>query len=659
MQFKKIFIFETLLIFFIFFSLNFVFGLKSKRFTVSGEEEFKKGRLDNCYIDTSGFLSLTPTCEKIKKLKESVVWRVINAGLNTYVTTGHSGKLYMWDKDDKQVIYESSAKELTALLYWRGDMLIGSGPKGILYRLTSGNHSLEAFAILPSTFIWDIVEYGDVILAATGNDGAVYKINSKGEYELFFKSTEDNVLKLGIHNGRIFAATSGQGYLYELNAEGGGVLKYDAGGRDISDFTFVQNKIYLVTAGKKIEKKTKENTGENIYFQNALVQVDLDGDAKELFILKDQTIPTVVAVNNEELYLGTAEKGEIYTYNISTGETLMLYVIKDASIAHFYKKKEEVYFTSGTDSSLYRVSLSYPKNGEYISHIFDSQGQPDWGQIEVHTWEKTTNYIIYTRTGPSFVPDEYWGDWMVCSNSLIQSKKSRFIQFKLKLYAEPSQKKEIDKIISITVNYSKQNTRPIIHYIRLGKNLDIEKKYKISLNKHEQIISWQASDEDGDLLLYNLHYKQHGDTKWSVLEEKIETSFVLINTLAFPNSDYLFKLVASDEKGNTPQSVLQSELVSRVMTIDNTPPSITEVKVLQDRIDFTLQDGESPIEKLAYSIDKKKFNHIYPLDGIFDDKKEKFSIKFSINQKRKDLKKIIIYGEDRFGNTVIQSLDLE
>ena len=328
-------------------------------------------------------MALTPTCEKIKTLKEPVIWKVLDTGTRTYATTGHSGRLYAWDREENEVVYESSAKELTALLAWGNDLIIGSGPKGILYRLKRGAKILEVFAILPTTFIWDLVRYGNDILVATGNEGIVYKVNAQGQYELFFQSTEANVLKLGVYKNRVFAATAGQGYLYEITTPPASVLKYDADGRDISDFTFINDKLYLVTSGKKM---IKEGIGkDNSYFQNALVSVSLDGEAEELFTLKNQTIPSVTDVSTNELYFGTAEKGEIYSYKLSMGTGQLLYVIKDASIVHFYKKEKAIYFSSGVDASFYRVSLAYPPSGEYISRVFDTKGRATWGRIEAQT----------------------------------------------------------------------------------------------------------------------------------------------------------------------------------------------------------------------------------------------------------------------------------
>ena len=168
------------------------------------------------------------------------------------------------------------------------------------------------------------------------------------------------------------------------------------------------------------------------------------------------------------------------------------------------------------------------------------------------------------------------------------------------------------------------------------------------------MISWQATDEDGDALVYHLYYKKAGDEKWYLLEKELETSFVLLNTLAFPNGHYLFKLVASDEKVNTLESAYRSEVVSGLMTIDNTPPIIEAVTVLADRVEFTVRDEESAIWKLSYSLDKKNFNSTYPLDGVFDDRQEKFVIK-----KEKDVKEIVVYGQDRFGNVVLKTLEFK
>ena len=211
------------------------------------------------------------------------------------------------------------------------------------------------------------------------------------------------------------------------------------------------------------------------------------------------------------------------------------------------------------------------------------------------------------------------------------------------------------KIASVEINFSHPNTRPVIEYFRTDRNLEIEKAYKLTLQKNEKLLSWKAVDIDRDQLSFQLFYKSVGDdAKWLELEKEITTSYLILNGLAFPSGDYEFKLVVSDEKSNDPKNAYRIEKISSLLSIDNDPPILSAFTVFEDRVEFSLRDENSVIDKLSYSIDKKTFKMLYPVDAVYDDQEERFVI----NQ-TKTVKEIIIHGEDRMGNVFLKTLNLK
>ena len=317
MQFK--FIFSILIIL-----CCLTHGFKSKQLVV-GKNGFLEGRFSNSHLDEVGYLSLTPTCEKIKQLNEAMIWRVLATPQKTYITTGHSGKLYEISATGEEKVYSSTSGELMALLFFNGDLLIGSGPNGIVYRLKKNALKLQQWSVLPVSFIWDMIIDGNDVLVATGNKGAIYRLGAKGKKQLFFESEENNVLKLALYKEKVFASTSGPGYLYEIQKNGKYRILYDAGGRDINDFTLIRDKIYLVTSGKKelllnhqkIPANHQANAqiapqnkspSENNQFENVLVEVDIKGGFTQLHTIKNQTIPTLMSMGEDKLFLALLKK---------------------------------------------------------------------------------------------------------------------------------------------------------------------------------------------------------------------------------------------------------------------------------------------------------------------------------------------------------------
>ena len=297
------------------------------------------------------------------------------------------------------------------------------------------------------------------------------------------------------------------------------------------------------------------------------------------------------------------------------------------------------------------MALKYGKNNKYISRIFDTKNKSIWGRLNLKMLERHEQVRLFARTGNSFLPNKNWTSWIECQGNKIKNPKARFIQLKIEMDAY---KNKAPKISALEINFSQKNNRPKITSFQIGKNLKIIKKYKISLKKHEKMLSWRALDADGDVLNYDLYYRALKDKSWILLEKDIDEHFCLINSLAFPNGEYQFKLIAKERLGNSLKDSFSVERLSAPMSIDNTPPNISELNIFEDKIEFTISDEDSIIGQLQYSVNKKDFNQIFPEDKVFDAYVERFSIK-----REKSIKEIIIYGKDRSGNTLLKTIKIE
>jgi hypothetical protein len=108
-----------------------------------------------------------------------------------------------------------------------------------------------------------------------------------------------------------------------------------------------------------------------------------------------------------------------------------------------------------------------------------------------------------------------------------------------------------------------------------------------------------------------------------------ETIFVW-DTTSVPNGTYVVKVVASDQPSNTPGAALEGELESSAFDIDNGPPVITVSSAREEKgrttIQFEVRDEWSSIQKVEYSLDAQRWQVLYPMDGIFDSRTERFEL---------------------------------
>jgi hypothetical protein len=85
-----------------------------------------------------------------------------------------------------------------------------------------------------------------------------------------------------------------------------------------------------------------------------------------------------------------------------------------------------------------------------------------------------------------------------------------------------------------------------------------------------------------------------------------------------------------------------------VYKIDNTPPYIN-IEIKENKAIIVVGDNMSEIESLEYSENVSKFTSIFPIDGIFDEKEERFEISLKDNTRQ-----LVVRAKDRAGNFSLQ-----
>jgi hypothetical protein len=129
---------------------------------------------------------------------------------------------------------------------------------------------------------------------------------------------------------------------------------------------------------------------------------------------------------------------------------------------------------------------------------------------------------------------------------------------------------------------------------------------------------WNASDENGDALIYRVEIRGKGESNWRLLRDKVTDKQISWDTSAFPDGEYTLRVTASDAPSNTPEDALSSSLEGDPFTIDNTPPEILNSKTSGNVITFTAKDALSWIDKAEYSIDGGEWKLLEPVNGVTD-----------------------------------------
>ena len=213
--------------------------------------------------------------------------------------------------------------------------------------------------------------------------------------------------------------------------------------------------------------------------------------------------------------------------------------------------------------------------GSLVSKVQDASSRAKWGNV---SWEaavpKGATVQLFTRSGDVSAVDDSWGNWegplKDANGSECPCPEARYIQYKAVLSKNkkaPSPALERVAISYIQVNLPPEIEKITIHdagadpssVIRSAKASGVAAKYENlkQLDKFSDMpntetlraVTWQASDPNGDDLIYSVFLKPKDDS-WQNVADKTELTFSVIDTSVLSDGKYLIKVVACDALSN-------------------------------------------------------------------------------------------------------------
>jgi len=661
--------------------------------TIDNYQSFNQGKLTDIKLNEDGILSLAPKSKKYKDidLNSIFVWDIKKDSKgNIYIATGNDGIIYKINKKGEiKKFFKTSSLAVFKLLIDKNDNIYAATlTRGLIYKIKpSGKGSI--FAIFQNDYIWDMKFYKGNILIASGTPGSLYTLNLKTKkFEQLLIVKEMHIICMDVDNkNNIYFGTAQGGAIYKYSNKGNISILYQTGEKEVHCITIDKKKniIYAGTSDKELsytsyktpffkkETKESERKKENIFddFQeikkitstaNAVYKIK-ENDYITKIIESKGTIFLSLILSDNTLFIGTGDKGIIYSYNTKSEKVEKVVKIDEQQILCFTKtQKSTILFGTGNIGNIYKLEVKYAEKGTYLSKIFDANALAFWGKIH---WDSKipshTKIKIQTRSGNTEDVDDTWSDWSTPthfdnSSAQITYPPARFIQFKIDFKTENL--KKTPKIYLIKISYLIKNRKPEIINISFqqkpndhkAKNKSKKPSFKrLSLKNYELKIQWNATDEDKDELIYSLYASLRKLNKWLLIKEEIKNNYYILDTRVLPDGEYIFKIKADDIPSNSIKTHLTNTKISKPIIIDNTPPKITlNYKKLYKnkyKIYGKITDTLSIIISIEYSVDAKNWISVFPNDKIFDSKQENFEFTTSI---KKGL--VIIKAEDNSGN---------
>ena len=662
---------------------------KAKIWQQKGKADFSKGIFNSTSVNNEEKLIITNKLELSSELTDPYVWCFASAPDGIYAGTGNTGKIYNIKSDGtNNVFFDTDELEVHSLvLDSKGNLYASTSPNGKIFKISPQGKG-ELYAELPNKYALSLViDTSDNLYACAGDAGKVYEI-SNGKVIKDFTLNDSQVTCLALaQDGSILAGTGINGIIYKIDSAGSIIPIFQAAGGAITSIVSDSaGNIYAAVQPKGIIYKISPDGREQEIVPKTTKPMSLTADSLDnIYVACDGSIIKISKT-------GTYE-------NIDTGSDKPKFISIYAD-----NKTGMLYGGTGGLGNIYRGNLKSTQ-GVFESDVFDSSDISKWGAISSSVFMPTgAKTQVQTRTGNISKPDLSWSDWSSATdgvfNNPISNPSGRYIQYKLTLSSNENGLSP--EVSGVSSSYLPTNSKPVVKITApaIGEILS-----------GTEIIKWQGTDPDSDTLSYSVYYSSDNATTWQVLmgdmsDKKIDESKILgkikfelekskdvpdsikkevlkgkeaesssdklkkssdstfynWDTKAVADGTYILKITVSDKTSNA--DFLTGEVISQPFIVCNAAPKVildaNSVKISEDGEAIFNGRAETSLTYIIgvqYRIDGGAWFASAAVDGMFDSSNESFSVK--TDKLKLGGHKIEVQAIDCAGNAKIEKLDIK
>jgi hypothetical protein len=278
---------------------------------------------------------------------------------------------------------------------------------------------------------------------------------------------------------------------------------------------------------------------------------------------------------------------------------------------------ERLLVSTGNSGRLFALARTFADSGQVAAAPFDCGNPARFGRLDFRADVPAgTGLRLDLRSGNSESPDSTWSGW---SGS---PPPGRFVQWCARL--QTSFPDLTPSLRRVDLYYTTANLAPTID--KLEVNSPSPADARRGLPKPLREASWEASDPEGDSLVFDLSIRPEGAANWRRLGREQSEAKYEFDTRTLPDGWYELRLTASDHGDRPVQTALTSERILPAFVIDNTPPQISNLRTTSDRLTFAVSDALSPVAGCRVALNAGDWFTAEPADGVFDSPTEQFSV---------------------------------
>lgn len=594
--------------------------------------------------------------------KTKYIWAlVVDSSGALFVATGDKGEVFVVPPEGKgRVFYKSEERHARSLAFDRqGNLLIGTDPDGLIVRVEVDRKSSKGLVEAGRAFViyeTDKKEVTSIIVDASGNIYAA----AIGEKARPLPVPPPLVAAPVISGSPV--APAAQVQIQQQGAASGAQAQMPQPQFNVPFFP-------TMTGGAEV------------------VRISPDGSPEKIWNSREELVYAMAQSPAGKLLLGTGNNGVIIELE---GDNQFSRIAKTASAqvtGLVEGAKGEVYVATANPGKVFTLGPGFQADGAFESDTFDAKIFSHWGRL---TWWGENGgtrgkVAFYLRSGNTSRPEENWSPWAGpyedAPGATVGCPPARFVQWKAVFQGSDSIDSSRPPSVSwVSLAYQPKNVAPVIDDIvvqqpgvriqgsgaptgvpsppvpvqlRLPQRMPGAAVAVVSPATPEtsqrpshmeippqgfeekgfQSVVWAAHDDNDDELTFTIYYRGEGEKNWRLLRDKIDQHYYSWDSSSMPDGAYYLKIVASDSPSNPANLALSTERESDRFEVDNTPPSIENLRAEsvrkadpEVRVSFEARDPQTELYRAEYSLDSGAWEIVFPVGLLTDSPRESYQI---------------------------------
>jgi len=665
----------------VFCLLSSVLAVKTERWEVKMPAEFMRGKLQRLTVASEGELRLGYNATKLGEFAKEIWCSTVASDGTIYFGTGSPADVYAVGKDGQAVrIATTDAVAVSALVCdAQGNLYVGTLPDGKIFKITPDKKSLD-YCRLRSPYVWALaLDKDGALFAGSGPDGKIYRVGADAKPEEWYTAEDSNILCLAFDpaDGSLLAGGSDRGLLYRVAAKGKGSVLHEFAEDEVKALLVSGQNLFVAVNKQKVRRPRTPTTtqrpsatefealGTQLTAQygapatttrttggqappevrmanllaGALYLRNANGRVDRWAYWDNESIHAIARDADGGLLLAMAGAGRIYRVPDDQHWELLLDLDEKQALTLAVRDGRLAFVGAGNIGNAYLVDAQKAANGDYTSEVHDCRFLATWGKLD---WRADGTVTVATRSGNTALPDNTWSAWsepLAQAPGKITSPRGRYIQLRATLarQSEPH-------LRSLTLHLQVQNQKPEIASLDAGEKPKTNavtivaaaapttptvEEFRPKPASPVKRLAWQASDKDGDTLIYRLYYRAEGDEVWIPMlhGRALRATEHSWDTDSIPDAWYRIRVVASDEECNPVGESLTDENISSPIKVNNARPTVADLVFDAGTLRGVARSKLSLIRFLEYSVDGTEWKFFAPSDGVFDDRDEPFAVK--------------------------------